>query len=284
MDVAAYVLLGDPSWLAASVSSWYPHVDRVVASYDGTGRSWAGGDISDRIAQCLDLLRQLDTQHKIEEVAGDYVATGDDLMAAETNHRQAALDQASPGADWVLQLDTDEFVPDPADLVSRLRAASTDGVDALEYPARWLYTHVRGRWYTERVTRRLRRWEAYPGAVAVRPGTRLTYARQTDAPSRRLHLGDGGAGAVRIDQAILHFSMVRSEPIMAWKSAITGHANDIDWDARLSWWRRTNRHPLLACAASVARPVFGTYRPVHLPAAFGDDTVRRETLLEPTRS
>jgi hypothetical protein len=279
VKLAAYVLLGDPSWLPLAVASWYPHVDRIVASHDESGRSWAGGDLSGPIDRCLELLRQLDTDHKVEEVAGRFVAGGPDLMAAETAHRQAALDVAGQGADWVLQLDTDEVLPDARRLMAQVRTADQAGDDALELPARWLYTHVRGTWYLEMATRRLRPWEAFPGAVAVRSGTRLTHARQTDARTRRLHLGDGGPATVRGDQAVLHFSMVRSDAVMTWKATITGHARDLDWERRLGLWRQAGRHPWWACAASVARPEFGSYRPVRLPAAYGSATVEAQTTL-----
>jgi hypothetical protein len=285
--VSAYVLLGDPSWLPLAVESWYPAVDRIVASYDQDGRSWSGGDISSGIDRCLGLLDDLDVDGKVEAVPGDFVAPDDDLLGAETAHRQAALDAAAGGDRdrWVLQLDCDEVVPDLAALIGQIHRSDADHLDALWYPARWLYTHIRGRWYTEMVTRRLHRWEAFPGPVAVRGGTRLTLTRQTEASARQLHFGDGRGDTVTLDQAILHFSMVRSVEVMEWKSTISAHARNLDWDRRLALWHQARRHPLPACAASIRHPEFGSYRPVRLPAAYGSSIVEAQTsLFRPTAS
>ena len=57
-------------------------------------------------------------------------------MAAETAQRTAALAAAAEGADWVLQIDADEVLPDRDALVAALRTAEELGLPALEWPMR----------------------------------------------------------------------------------------------------------------------------------------------------
>ena len=85
------------------------------------------------------------------------------------------------------------------------------GVDGLEYSARWLHTHVRGRWFTEPAPAGLGFWDGIPGPVAVRAGTQLKYHRQIDGPSRRLAVSaPAPTRHIPLERAILHFSMVRT--------------------------------------------------------------------------
>ena len=39
---------GDPAWIAQSIGSYYHLVDRIIVSYDRSGRSWAGHPFSVR--------------------------------------------------------------------------------------------------------------------------------------------------------------------------------------------------------------------------------------------
>jgi hypothetical protein len=276
----AYILLGDPAWLPVSVRSYYPAVSRIVASYDESLRSWSGEDMRNEMETCLRLLADLDIDHKVVPLPGPFAVPGEHPQLGETRQRQASLDLASESGDWVVQLDTDEVVTDLGRLFDHIVIADHEGAGGLEYPARWLYTHVRGRWFLEMSTRRLRTWSAIPGPVAVRAGTRLTHARQTDSPLRRVRFGPALSPAtVPLDEGILHFSMVRTPGAMAAKAKTSPHAPDLDWSRRLDVWERARRAPLRTVAASVARPEFGTFRPVRLPARYDDGLVREQTSL-----
>jgi hypothetical protein len=143
MNLAAYVLAADPTWIRTSVLAYYPHVSRIVVSFDRRGRGWSGEPVPAR--RCVAALKAIDHQRKLRFVPGDFAGTHDDLMAAETAQRQAALDAAGEGADWVLQIDTDEVLPDAAALTRALAATPEDYV-AVSWPMRVLYRRLgRGR-------------------------------------------------------------------------------------------------------------------------------------------
>ena len=102
LRVHAYVLAADPTWLATSVRAYYPHVEKLVVSYDQDGIGWAGGPV--RVEACLAALRLLDDDAKIEWAGGRFHsfdrAGGDGgTLGRETRQRRAALELASSGAD-----------------------------------------------------------------------------------------------------------------------------------------------------------------------------------------
>lgn len=110
--VHCYTLLGDPTWLQENVSSYYCLVDKIVAVFDQNGLSWSGVDISSRIQACREILESIDIDHKVEFLSKDFLAHDKSLIAAETNMRNAGIECARQRAQIILQLDTDEIVPD----------------------------------------------------------------------------------------------------------------------------------------------------------------------------
>jgi hypothetical protein len=226
---------------------------------------------------CLRLLSRIDPDRKVTLLPGPFACPGEHPQLGETRQRNAALALASERGDWVLQLDTDEVATNASRLFHEIGVTDGLGVSALEYPARWLYTHVGWRIFLERSRRSLRVWDAIPGPVAVRAGTVLRLARQTDVLSRRLAIGRGPTPErLRLRDAILHFSMVRSFEAMNWKASVSPHAPDLDWKRRLDLWTAARRHPARAVAISILNPTFGSYRPTLLPTPFDASTVEME--------
>ncbi|MGI8684760.1 MAG: hypothetical protein ACR2MO_06685 [Acidimicrobiales bacterium] len=170
--------------MEASLASYYDHVGKIVACYDRNGRGWTGAPI--RSAECVARLRAIDTQGKVEFIDGDY-ARSDDPMANDTAQRQEAVASAEKGADWVLQIDTDEVLPQPDRFLEALRRASMGEWQVLRYPNRIMRQHVRGDVYLEECNRL---WLPLGGTLplAVRPGTVLSVARESTAPSFRVGL------------------------------------------------------------------------------------------------
>ncbi|MEY2420243.1 MAG: hypothetical protein QOI95_310 [Acidimicrobiaceae bacterium] len=279
MRLAAYVLLGDPSWLVPSIRSYYDHVDQIVASYDQDFHSWSGLDMGPEMRGCIRLLQENDPAGKVTLLPGPFSCPGEHPQLGETRQRQASLVAAADFGEWVVQLDTDEIAHQPERIVVEIKAADRDGCAGLEYPARWIYTHISRNWFLEAATRRMSIWSAIPGPVAVRAGTTLRRARQVEVKMRQLRFGSEGGGRVRPIEAILHFSMVRSSASMRWKADISSHAPDLDWGARLALWEEACAHPTRAVLRSVIAPRFGSYRPVRLPAMYGNEMVAEQTLL-----
>ncbi len=254
----AYILAADPAWIEESVASYYDLVKRIFVSFDETGTSWTGHSLDP--TEAVNRLKALDHQGKIVLAPGRFFSLGRNALASDTAQRQNALDLASEGAAWVLQLDSDEIVADPATLLSCLEQADREGFDALDYPARYVYQHIRDRWYLERGRRLWRAAAAYPGAVAVRAGTRLRLSRQTDAALFRVDFSRRNTDpwhppsaivhrVVHPEQAIMHLSWVRSESAMLAKTSTWGHSGERDWSADVLQWSRRGRRPLRAVAA-----------------------------------
>ena len=273
MRISAYVLLGDPNFLAPSIAAYYERVDRIVLSYDDSATSWTGTPLP--LADCLDIVAALDIDGKCVHVPGRFARLEHHPLDNETVQRQAALDAASADADWVLQLDTDEIMASPDVFFDAVSRAEARGADALDYPSRWLYARYRPGRYLEASDRRGRLAASYPGPLAVRAGVRLRHARQTDAALyrvdfRRRNTDPWHPPDSRVDEviapehAVLHYSWVRSPEYMQRKFGWSGHAEALRPPAIYRRWRWRSRHPLLAASTSPFRKS-DWYRRVSLP-------------------
>ncbi len=260
--VTAYVMLADPSYLAESLSAYYPHVDRIVLSYDEAGISWTGTPLP--IQQCLTIARAVDTEGKCVPAPGHFARLDHDAFQNETHQRQVALDAASESADWVLQLDTDEVMLRPEAFFASLHRADDAGAGGLDYPSRWLYSRVgRGR-YLEQTNRLWRFAASYPGPLAVKAGTRLTLARQADVPLYRVDLRHRNTDpwrprdapvheVITPAEAVVHFSWVRQPDVIRRKFEWSGHTEEMKAPPVYRRWEWRTRHPLLTVATTPLR-------------------------------
>lgn len=237
MRIHAYVLVADPTWLEASIGAYYDHVEKIVVSYDRDARGWTGAPI--QVDACLSSLRTLDRSEKIEWAPGDFVRrAGESPLDAETRQRRDALERAALEADWVLQLDTDEVLPSWRSLVEVLERADAMGLEAVEWPARVLFRHLRDGRYLELATLSGAPQYTYPGPIAVRPGAELVEARRTRSGYLRVVVrGDGSSVQVarapepdehRLElvdeaEAIWHNSWARRPAAVRAKIASWGH-------------------------------------------------------------
>jgi hypothetical protein len=274
MRLHAYVMAADPAYLAASVRSYYPVVDRIVVSYDRNGLSWAGHEIP--VETCLSILREVDVDGKCVLSPGTFTRTDLHPLDADTAQRQAALDEASDGADWVLQLDTDEVIPDLDAFLRTIESADAAGANGLEYPARWLYTRVAPGRFLEMSGPFGGPASGYPGPLAIRAGARLTQARQSDSALYRVDVRAWNTDpfhprdaivheVVSADEAVIHYSWVRTEPTMRRKLGWSGHAPDTNGSREYRRWAWRTRHPVLTVLSSPFRPAGARYRISSLP-------------------
>lgn len=250
--IHAYVLAADPTWVRQSVSAYYREVERLVVAYDRSGKDWLGGDID--ASEALDALRALDVDGKIEWFAGDFGgAAGDNPMDGETRARRAALERAEVGADWVLQIDTDEVLPDWAALNDALALAEDREIPSVEWPMRVLFRRLWSGAYLEVATLSGSVHFEYPGPIAVRPGARLIEGRRAEGPYVRpvvsgdchsLQLrqppesGEVRATEILASQAIWHNSWARTPKvvrakIMSWSHSAGSRTWIYYW---LKWW------------------------------------------------
>jgi hypothetical protein len=262
MRITAYAMLADPSFLRESLQSYYAHVDRIVVCYDRSATSWTGTPLP--VEACLEMVDEVDVDGKCVALPGDFADLNRSPLDNDTHQRQVALDAASDGADWVLQLDTDEVVPSPRVFFGALGKADAQRFAGLDFPARRLYSRVRAGRYLEYSRRFGRVAASYPGPVAVRAGTTLRLARQADVSLYRVDVRPHGTDpwyrrdapiheVIGVDEAVLHFSWVRTHEIMLRKFAWSGHAPEIDGPIEYRAWVRRTRRPHLAAFASTFR-------------------------------
>lgn len=276
MRIHAYVLAADPAFIEASVLSYYDIVDRIVVSYDKEFLGWSGKPIE--VEQCLRRLSRIDAEGKLVLSPGSYRSkrTNEDLLALDTAQRQAALNEASEGADWVLQIDTDEVVPDARRLRQSLTEAEADGRQAVYFPQLWLLARTEHR-YLARCSRWGRLVAAYPGPVAVRAGTTLTLCRQTDVTGYRVDIGALNTDPwtsrdVVVDAqispaaAIHHFAWVRTDEEMAAKERTSGHSRESFWPSMLAFRERAVAAPLITLATNPLRSREQRFRAIRLPS------------------
>jgi hypothetical protein len=254
LRLGAYLLLGDPAYLEQSIHSIYAIAERIVVVYDEAGLSWTNKPLP--IEDCLATVDRLDVKSKVTLLPGNYHQTGLVPLEAETLERNAGIAALGDQVDWVVQIDTDEVLGSPARFVESIERAERAGASALDYPARWLYGHVRGRTFLERCRRTWGISAGYPGPVAVRAGTTLRLARQCDVPIwradfRRRNTDPAHPRDARVDElvspndGIWHFSWVRSEAEMRAKATTSGHVDEVDWGREIDRWLERCRHPHL---------------------------------------
>lgn len=258
MRLSAYILAADPAWIEASVLSYYDIVEEIVVSYDETKRGWTGAPI--QVHDCLRRLNAIDRNGKMRFCPGHYARLEYSPMQNDTYQRQCALDEVGRDAEWVLQLDTDEVLPNQQALLSILNLAEERDIPAVEWPMRVLFQKMNdGRLLQVCAADRQDRFE-YPGPIAVRPGSTLVDARRTAGRFLRpIVLGDNHSlqilhpiecNEVRIElksgiDAILHNSWARSPSSIRSKIGSWGHNEGMkSW---LYYYLRWKPAPYLWC-------------------------------------
>ena len=284
-------MAADPWWLENSLLSYYNRVERIVVSYDQDGLSWTGTPLP--VDECIDRIKAIDADRKCVFMPGHFARLDRHPLDNDTHQRQVALEQAGNGADWVLQLDTDEVVGDSNVFFDCLTEADDCAAEGMDYPARWLYNRVgdgfkRGLWRPGRLSdrwfiERSRRWwgvaAGYPGPVAVRSGTILSLCRQADLGLFRVdfrafntdphHPFDAIVHRV-IDASagIFHFSWVRDLDYMRRKMGWSGHTEEYSEPERLRHWRSSANHPWRTVLSSPFRDEAHRFRISRLPDSF----------------
>lgn len=175
--INAYVLAADPTWLERSVGSYYSHVDKIIVSYDRSGRGWTGAFIP--VDECIGRLKAIDGDRKMHFVGGDFSAPVRDPMENDTLQRNRALGLAGEGADWVLQIDTDEWLPCCDVLIAAISRAEELGLPAIEWPMRVLYRRLGNGSFLEVCGQDQSDHFEYIAPIAVHAGTRLVHSRRT---------------------------------------------------------------------------------------------------------
>ncbi|MFZ0531530.1 MAG: hypothetical protein WAL91_13450, partial [Propionicimonas sp.] len=257
---------------------------RIVVSYDVDGLSWTGTPLP--TAECLDRIRAIDTAGKCDYRPGNFHNPGRPPLDNDTEQRRVAAAQASAGADWVLQLDTDEVILDPHELLLAVVDADARGAVGVEYPSRYLYCRAEDGRFLEFVRPGWRVMANYPGPIAIRAGSRPRHARQIDGGLYRVDFAPNNTDprhefdatvhrVISPDQGIVHYYWVRSEEYLRRKMGWSGHADTYSEPRRLTAWRWHSRHPVLSAIRPASGPDREWFRLVRLS---GDRTFWRGEL------
>lgn len=249
MHINAYVLAADPTWLERSVGAYYPWVDTIVVSFDRSFRGWTGAPIP--VEECLARLEAMDSLRKMVFVPGDFSNAAKDPMVNDTLQRNCALERASEEADWVLQLDTDEWIPDVGVLVDVLRQHVPEDCVGVEWPMRVLYRCLEGNKALEVCARDGSDHYEYIAPIAVRAHTPLTHSRRVGgAFLRAVVRGDRSSLQLRREpelrerrcecltpqDVILHNSWARPPRLLKRKLASWSHSCSKVWWYYLTSW------------------------------------------------
>ena len=261
MKIAAYVCLGDPAWIEASVNSYYPHVTKIIATYDRSGRSWSGPSIDTNV--CIERLRAIDIDNKVEFLEGDFCIEenfGNPILS-DTNQRNLGLAVASRYGDWVLQLDTDEIIADWQLFKSYVEEANTKSFDAVYFPAIYVYQLISSSLALEICRRWGKRQAGYPGPLCVRAGSTLYLSRRSVGST--LHVPCKLAFDTVIEKAavvsdkpvspaccVVHITKGRTPAYMEKKFQTWGHSKDRDYSWELNYWTIVRRYPWLCLVFS----------------------------------
>jgi hypothetical protein len=239
MRLKAYILAADPNWIETSVLSYYGLVEEIVVSYDRNGVGWSGHPIP--MDECLGRLRAIDKDKKMCFIGGDYYRPRFSPMENDTHQRQCSIDKIGNTADWIIELDTDEILPNAKVFVERLAEVPKDRI-VVEWPMRVFFQRTNAGRFLEVTTFLRQQLTEYPGPVATRPGVRLDCARRSstaskwrfdirrknyDLETKSWYVADS---VIPKNDAILHFSWVRSEADILRKVRGWGHATDFKGD------------------------------------------------------
>lgn len=268
MRLHAYVLAADATWLRTSVARYYDQVDRIVVSYDEASLGWTGSPVD--VATCRQALRDLDHADKLVWLSGSYHHYASAPTRGDTEQRSDALARAADGADWVLQIDTDEVLPSIEPLLDALETAEGLGLDAVEWPMRVLYRHLGGGRFLEVRGPAGEPHFEYPGPIAVRGGVHLVDCRRTAGPFLRATVrgdttslqvarpedaGEHRVPIVGIDEAVWHNSWGRPPADVRRKIGSWGHSQG--WRSRRYYWTRWLPAPLTWRTARNLHPFAG---------------------------
>ena len=236
----------------------------MVISFDSTYIGWTGAPIP--VAKCLFDLHSLDVDSKIVELAGDYSTISGNPMDRETKQRQDCVDYLSDYVDWIVQLDTDELIPDFDKLVA-ISENVPAGIAGIEWPMRVLYRKVGEFDYLAVSDCHLKPIYEYPGPILVRANVQFRHARNIFEPIVRYSVRDDSSSLQLQSQhttgitvvpdlehgdAIIHNSWARSSSVVFTKIRSWGHSQGLKsllyfvlfwYPSPLTWPLLRNFHP-----------------------------------------
>jgi predicted DNA-binding WGR domain protein len=200
----------------SSVASYYDIADEIVLGLDKRRISWSRLPFAFDKAACLAALKRRDPLKKIRVIEGDFHALPAPMLN-ETAERNTLAAACRPG-NWVLQIDADEIMMNPADFAAWLRGY------------RWK-RQVLAHWISV---------FKVVGSTALVIDTDSHWIPVGTRHPRYIEARNTREWAVKSPLDLLHFSWGRSDAQLQAKLKHWGHSQDFDTAALLKLWRRVN--------------------------------------------
>jgi hypothetical protein len=230
-----------------AIARVYSLADEIVIGLDCERISWSGRPYAFDDTAFAAGLAAVDPEGKIRVIEDDF-HTEEHPMANDTRERNMLSTYCRPG-NWVLQIDCDEYLLNPADFKVWLAKANAE----LDVQARWITVF---KTFGETCL------------VAQEPNHRITIGTRLRGAYR--HCRTTSRAAVLSNLQMLHYSWGRSREELALKLANWSHSRDFDTDRFLAFWdgvtlenymQFTNFHPLHP-------PLWAKFVAVKLPPVF----------------
>ncbi len=231
------MLAADPTWIYESIAAYYDFIDILVVSFDCNSKSWTGSDIP--VDECRQKIREIDSRCIIVDISDDYSGSPGTPIQRDTSQRQACIDYLSTRVDWIIQIDTDELMPDIRPVLTEIQNIP-ENVDGIEWPMRVLYRQLSSNSYLGVSNLDSNPVYEYPGPIVVRKNVTLVDARRISTQVVRYSvIGDTSSLQLKgchIDgiqirstldhsSAIVHNSWARS-PKSVWRKVRSWGHND----------------------------------------------------------
>ena len=263
MRLGAYILPGDTVWLRSSLMQYYDRIDDLVVLVPRSHCGWRGTPIP--VDECLAIVKAVDVRGIARLVEGEW-CDPEDPLRADTAQRLDGVRALRDTVDWILQIDNDEVLMDPAALMAFVEEADRAGEVQVDWPLRTLFRQVAPATYLEVCSLTGETVVEY-APVAVRAGHDVVEVRRALGPVLRVVVegddrsllirrpavpGERRVTGLQESQTILHNSWGRT-PAEVWrKTRSWGHYSGLKgiayyvrvwWPARWTWRWMRDFHP-----------------------------------------
>ncbi len=104
ITLAAY----DWTMLPTSISAYYNQADEILVGLDQNRRTWSGTSFDLPYSELWETLNQIDPDHKIQIIEGDFYNPSRTPLHNDTSEREV-LASVTKG-DWIVEVDADEII------------------------------------------------------------------------------------------------------------------------------------------------------------------------------
>lgn len=181
--VGAYVLASDAEELARTLPRYYDHINSLIVSFDANNLSWSGKKLD--VIESLKVIQNIDLKNKAIYFSGNYSSTERARGENELLQRQDALYETSKYCKWVLQIDSDEFVPDVKKIFDLIAIAERLECSGIEWPMKVIFRQTR-RYSYQIINKDDSLHVEYPGPIMVKANSNLILSRQISKKSLRI--------------------------------------------------------------------------------------------------